>query len=135
MELVKVKIKPTEGAIIDSELRIELDGENCSISLKAHGINESNFEALDLFGALLALRNHLDQTGASLLCNGARIDVYPSGMSLGMGSGRKAYITRLGKPSLRTDLVDIFDYAEPSKVGTVQEQKDYHEKWVSSLKS
>ena len=57
-----------------------------------------------------------------LLCAGARPDIFPSGMSRGMGDGRKAYITRLGQPALRTGLVDIFDDAELDAVRTIEEQ-------------
>jgi hypothetical protein len=41
---------------------------------------------------------------------------------------RKAYITKLGNPALRTDLVDIFDYSEPQSVGSVSDQQACHEK-------
>jgi hypothetical protein len=51
-----------------------------------------------------------------------------------MGAGRKAYITRLGAPSLGADLVDIFDYAGPEVVDSVAKQKAFHEKWAASLR-
>jgi len=69
-----------------------------------------------------------------LLCAGARPDVFPSGMSRGMGDGRKAYITRLGQRALRTDLVDIFDDAELDAVRTIEEQTAFHERWVEALR-
>ena len=134
MELIKVKIKPNHGAIIEAELKVESVGNKCLISLNTYEIINGYFEAQDLFGAFVQMHSYLDQQGAKLLCNGARRDAFPSGMSRRMGGGRKTYITRLGMPSRRTDLVDIFDYAEARNVGTIQEQKDYHDKWVSSLR-
>lgn len=46
----------------------------------------------------------------------------------------KAYVTRMGEPSLSTDLVDIFDYAEPELVGSVAEQEKFHDEWIKSLR-
>jgi hypothetical protein len=50
-----------------------------------------------------------------------------------MGGGQKAYVIRPGKQA--TELVDIFDYAEPALVGTVQQQRDYVEAWWASLRA
>ena len=88
------------------------------------------FKGDDLFKALCSLREALEKVGAQALCAGARPDVFPSGMARGMGGGRKAYITQIGFPALRTDLVDIFDYAPPEAVGSVIEQKVFHEEWA-----
>jgi hypothetical protein len=38
--------------------------------------------------------------------------------------------TRIGAPALRTDLVDIFDYAGSDIVGTVAQQRAFHNKWA-----
>ncbi len=57
-----------------------------------------------------------------------------SGMSRSMSGGRKAYVTKLGRPALAQDLVDIFDYAEPNCVGSVTDQQVFHSKWVESLR-
>jgi hypothetical protein len=50
-----------------------------------------------------------------------------------MGGGRLAYILHSGKPSDRSEMVDIFDYAEPTEIGTVQQQRDYFAAWLRSL--
>jgi hypothetical protein len=68
----------------------------------------------DLFEALADLRQSLEEQGIRLFCNGARTDVWPSGMSRSMSGGRKAYVLRLGTHA--RDLVDIFDGAEPSLI-------------------
>jgi len=79
-------------------------------------------EAPDLFAALETIRLQLEPSGVLICCQGARADVYPSGMARQMGGGRRAYRLRAGKRSTRDDLVDIFDPAEPDEVVTVQEQ-------------
>ncbi len=47
------------------------------------------FEDRDLFEALTQLRSALEAVGAGLLCQGARREVYPSGMSRSMSSGER----------------------------------------------
>ena len=74
--------------------------------------------AVEAFNAIQALRQYLEAKGYRLLCVGARPDVVPSGISRSMGGGRQAYFIRSGKQA--TELIDIFDYAEPALVGTVQ---------------
>ncbi len=96
------------------------------------GMRAETFEGEDLFGALLKLRERLEGLGWRLLCAGARRDVYPSGMARSMGSARKAYVSELGKPA--TELVDIFGEAPPSQVGTLDEQRRFRQKWISSLR-
>jgi hypothetical protein len=91
------------------------------------------FEARDLFEAFLAMRQSLEARGCQLLCAGARKDAWPSGMSRSMGGGRKAFVVQLGLPAEMDALVDIFAYAEPDVVGTVEEQRAYRRKWIDSL--
>jgi hypothetical protein len=90
------------------------------------------FDGDDLFEAMIGLRKELEGLGCLLLCAGARADVFPSGMSRSMAGGRKAYVTRLGMPAGRSDVVDIFDYAGPESVGTVEQQREFHQKWIVS---
>jgi hypothetical protein len=87
------------------------------------------FEASDIFEALVAVRRSFEERGCRLLCAGARPDVWPSGMGRSMARGRKAYVTRLGSPAKLEALVDIFDPATTELVGTVEEQRAFHEKW------
>jgi len=96
---------------------------------------EFSCKELDLFDCLTTLRKqYLEIKECLILCNGARLDVYPSRMSRSMSGGRKAYITHLGQTAKRTDLVDIFDPVEDlSRVATVAEQKDFNKKWFESL--
>jgi hypothetical protein len=94
----------------------------------------TSFSETDLYKAMQTLREYLEARGCQLLCVGARRDVVPSGMSRSMSGGRKAYVVRIGKPA--TDLVDIFDYAEPGLVvGTVKAQRDYVDAWFASLRT
>jgi hypothetical protein len=50
-----------------------------------------------------------------------------------MSGGRKAYITRLGARSQKSDLVDIFEHDDSENVGSVASQRDFHQQWLASL--
>jgi len=127
-----VKVQLGDGTIIDGSLEVI---EQASWKLVLTGLNDT-FEGSgeDCFSALVSLRENLDQIGVRLLCMGARLDVYPSGMSRNMGGARKAYINKLGAPALNSDLVDIFDYTTPETVGSVVDQTTFHKKWMESLR-
>jgi hypothetical protein len=101
--------------------------------LVASGMHLHNheFQGQDLFEALVALRTELEKNNARLLCSGARVAVFPSGMSKSMGGGRKAYITTLGASA--TEMVDIFDPTEFELTGTVSQQQEFHNRWIQSL--
>jgi hypothetical protein len=80
-------------------------------------------QAPDLFAALMTIRQQLEDAGLLVCCQGARPDVYPSGMSSQMSGGRLAYHLHAGRRSTADDLVDILDPAECKDVVTVQEQR------------
>ena len=130
-KLVKVQLR--DGAIKETEVEFFAEPP-WGLALSGLSLPVLEFSGSDLFEAQIALRLQLENIDARLLCAGARTDVFPSGMSRDMGGGRKAYITRIGAPSSRADLVDIFDFAEPKTIGSVEEQKAFHEKWAESLR-
>lgn len=96
-------------------------------------IKLTRYEGSDLFECLSKLRSQLDNIGIKLLCNGSRIDAYPSRMSRDMGGARKVYLLKLGQQGRLEDLVDIFDEAPVETIGTVSEQNRFYNKWLDSL--
>jgi hypothetical protein len=110
---------------------------NCSISIDEIGSLESPtaFKGPDLFFALTLLRFYLEKQDIYLLCCGARIDVYPSGMNRDMSNGRVACVTRIGEFAEIEDLVEIFSPANFSEIGSVADQKAFHQKWIDSLEA
>ena len=50
----------------------------------------------DFFDALRQIRLELETQNAMILCNGARIDAYPSGMSRQMSLGLIVYLNQMG---------------------------------------
>ena len=85
------------------------------------------------FGALCSIRKILETEGALLRCYGASKNVYPSGMSLDMGRGYKAYKMTMGSQGKLTDLVSIFDMGPDVTPATVDEQKKFRDAWFESL--
>lgn len=92
------------------------------------------FTGDDLFEALTALRIALEKIGTLVLCMGARVEVFPSGMCRNMSGGRMAYVTREGCSPAATDLVDIFDRADRKQIGSVDEQLKFRDRWLQSLR-
>jgi hypothetical protein len=101
----------------------------CQLSYVGIEMGELEFSDVDYWGALRELRLYLEARGARALCNGARTDVSPSGLTRSMTGGLSAYITRMNAPSSQEDRVNIFDYAQPELVGTVQQQENFHLEW------
>ncbi|MEU2066010.1 hypothetical protein ACIOML_07160 [Streptomyces anulatus] len=55
-------------------------------------------------------------------------------MALQMGGGHKVIIRRMGHPVTSLDsVVKLFDPADLSQIGTVDEQESYYRAWLESL--
>jgi hypothetical protein len=133
-ENITSKARLSDGTVKELRLEVSVDVpcELWQIQLNNFEENVVCFRETDLYKAMQALREYLEGKGCQLLCAGARPDVAPSGMSRSMGGGQQAYVMHLGKQS--TELVDIFDYAAPALVGTVQKQREYFQAWIASLR-
>ena len=92
-------------------------------------------EAGDLFDCLVRIRMDLEKNGAKILCNGARLDAYPSRMARDMGGGRKVYLMRMGEVARPEDLVGTFDEAPIEKIGSVDDQRKFYLSWIESVRS
>lgn len=131
-EIREMSMELSDGSI--SRCIVEIArSEPWTIHFYHSAFGQAKFEAESLFGALTSLREMLEGRDIRLLCNGSRKDVVVSGMSRQMGGGRKGYVVRVGVTVRRQDVVDIFDYANPSDVATVREQREFYNEWVSSL--
>lgn len=91
------------------------------------------FEGADWFECLAAVRLYLERENRRVLCNGARRDVFPSGMARQMSGGRLAYRLTLGIQPRREDIVDVFAPCAAEEVATVKQQREFHEQWATSI--
>jgi|SRR5256885_16887251 len=89
----------------------------------------------DFFEALKRLRLELEKTGALLHCFGASENVYPSGMQKSMGPAILAYKMRIGSPTSRNDIVNIFEADETVVPSTVEQQERFRQRWIDSLRN
>lgn len=88
----------------------------------------------NFFDVLLNLREELEKYGIQLLCKGCCKNVYPSGMLLSMGEGRRAYTLTLGEQAKMESLVDIFAPCSREEYSTIEAQLQFFEKWTCSLR-
>ena len=86
----------------------------------------------NIFDSIVELRKKLELNNIYLLCNASVINVYPSGMQKEFG-GTKAYKLQMGKQATLNDVVDIFDYDNELKIGSVKEQEEFYESWIESF--
>src|SRR5262249_44702653 len=68
------------------------------------GSEARHFDADDLYECLRAFRRVIEPDGFRVLCQGARPNVCPSGMTRQMGGALKSYAHTLCQPALTKDL-------------------------------
>jgi hypothetical protein len=79
-----------------------------------------------MFDALCELRSSfIEPPGWRILCNGARVDAWPSGMSMDFSGGMLLTVLTRGRVRSTADLAFIFDPAPATAVGTVEQQQRY----------
>ena len=108
------------------------DADRVRLTVKFGG-EEIAHEADDFFSALCSIRTELGAAGLMPRCYGSSRNVYPSGMSQGMGGGDKAYQLYPGQRGRTADLVDIFGDGPDVDSVSVQAQTDYYREWLGSL--
>lgn len=85
------------------------------------------------FHAFCEIRRQLESLDLMPLCFAACENVYPSPMIEAMGSGEEAYSLTLGRQAKMCDLVKIFDTSSEIMPVSVDQQKQFYERWVESL--
>jgi hypothetical protein len=125
--LVLLKIQDERGFIIDAQVEyFSPSWPNWILEFTSPVTEKLSFTETDVFECLTQLRLELAKYGYKPLCAGARLDVYPSGMCRDMGDGLSAYVLTPKKQTDLKDLVDIFEYAEPDLIASVEEQYNYY---------
>jgi hypothetical protein len=132
MTKYKVQVLSPDGST--QPATADVTGED-NLNLVFQNDSLGRFEASesDLFEAMIKLRLWLEAQGYKLLCNGARLDVYPSRMARQMGAGFRAYKMTMGRPAEMNDRVKILDPAPADTIATVAEQKLFYENWLNSI--
>jgi len=92
-----------------------------------------SYTAADLYLCLGMVRE--DFPDVKFLCKGAKINVFPSRMCSQMAGGVVAYEVRWGEAADEADIVNIFDYEDKDLTNDINEQADYHRRWLQSMKA
>lgn len=132
LEEIEISIASNKGEVFGARVYVPPKASDV-LYFESENFNSMEFKADDLFSCMAKLRDWLDGYSFKPLCNGARLDVFPSAMSRQMSGGRLAYKHKLNHQCSRADLVDIFQSAPPEMLATTTEQKEFHEKWMKSL--
>lgn len=135
MSVKKVKIL-RYGEIQDAEIEIIRENRDGSrytlLVIKFAGITCFASDQRSFF-AFSDLRSKMDIIfKTKLLCMGAQVNVYPSGMQLTMET---AYILTIGKPTSVKDIVGIYDDCiDINLIGTVEEQRKFRDEYFESIR-
>ncbi len=127
MEIRQVEVVKRDGSIESVSIEI-------ADSVDAIKVDGKVYKGGDLFWALMSYREDLEREGSAICCQGARLNVWPSGMSSSMGGGRLAYVYVIGVEVSHDDLVDIFDPAPASMVTSVAAQTAYHDRFCERFR-
>ena len=122
--LNKGKIEKNKLFLLEIEDEINLKIEIKNVIYFSKGDN--------IFDSIVELRKKLESKDIYLLCNASVVNIYPSPMQKDFG-GTKAYKLQMGKQAVLADVVDIFDYNNELKIGSVEKQKKIYENWLKSL--
>src|SRR4051812_17953875 len=99
LEKKPVEVVSTDGQVSKAEFTLwemsPLNEEMVRLVLTT-GDKVFTADADSYFDALNLIRHDLEEIGLRPKCFGASLNVYPSGMSRGMGTGDKAYRLTLG---------------------------------------
>jgi hypothetical protein len=119
-------------ATVRAVISWQWDGVTAQLSIEAPELELTlRVDGSDLFAAMQELRTTLEPLGWVPLCNGARVDCYPSGMAREMGGGASVYMLSAKRHLQRgPPLVGTFEPAAKEAVGTVADQEAYFEQWL-----
>jgi hypothetical protein len=129
VQLVGLAGDCSQGVFILDE---DEDEDLCRLTFQYPG-GKVAAEASDYFEAMCQIRLELEKAGWRPVCFGSSRNVYPSGMCRDMGGGLKAYKLQLGHPAKLADLVTIFDSGPDVEPTSVEEQRQFFDRWLQSL--
>jgi hypothetical protein len=119
----------------ENQWKMLIEGEGpWNLRLESPNGVESTASGDNIFEALRSMRTELSPRHISICCNGARVNVRPSGLSASHGAW-VVYVLYMWRPSTVRDLVPVFGYAPPRKIGSVEEQDAYWERHLKHRKN
>lgn len=83
------------------------------------------FTGEDVVACLSGLRLRLETDGLLLCCQGARVNVWPSGQLRQFADGRQGYVLTRRAPGQVHEIVDLLDPAPAAQVVSVEDQRRF----------
>ena len=121
----------SDGQIVSRKL-VLTPGPGWQLQVEPEIVGASLFVGADATDCLRHLRQHCEAHAVLPLCLGARKNFVQSPMQLNYG-GMAGYLVNLGQPASEAS-VPIFGDCEPDEVGSLAEQDEFKERWLSSLR-
>jgi hypothetical protein len=118
-EVLALPTVDAQGVLVEVTLRLG-DSGSARVELNDQGV-VVEVHGDDYLDCLMQIRERLEADGRLLCCQGARADVWPSGMLRQFSDGRQAYVLDREQPSL---MVDVFAPADPAQVVSISRQRD-----------
>ena len=113
------------------EVALKRSASGFKIVLSDAEIGEIESDGSDFFECFQNLRRVLAISDLHCFCQGARLNVWPSGMARRMSDGLKAYVLKVGQRPSAEDLVEIF--ADADGVRSVDDQIAFFDEWKRSI--
>ena len=135
-EKLSVKLVLCGNTTLEGDLYLYEEAPNDSDQVQIEiDFNDQKISKMDdnFFQALQNLRKELEDKNIQIMCNGAAKNVFPSPMQLSMGSGRTAYLLKLGQQAKNADIIDIFDCLDSLTFVNVKEQEVFYKDWIKSI--
>lgn len=129
MDVVDIEVRHAGQRLA---VRLALDLERGTLKLLLADGRSFAASGEDLWAAFMQLRDAMPEY--VFQCQGARLNVHPSGMARQMASGLLAYELVMGQQARRADLVQVFDPAEVTERVSPAQQEQFFREWIASLR-
>ena len=104
------------------------------VVVESNIFNTIKTEGIDLLECFQKLQITIEEKGYLLALNGSRKDIQASGFLRDSTNGISTYLLSEDFDSEKT-ILNIFNYYNGPKLGTIEEQKEYYKKWKMMYKS
>lgn len=114
-----------DGRIVPITLRLAGGPGATALSARTLERDYGAFTGADLVDCLVDLRLRLEADGLLLCCQGARVNVWPSGQLRQFADGRQGYVLTRRAPGQVHEIVDLLDPASPAQAVSVEDQRRF----------
>ncbi|WP_218011022.1 hypothetical protein, partial [Herbidospora mongoliensis] len=126
-EAIQLDVVDHEGKTTGATLTL-YDSVPARLTFKCRSLL-MDVEGEDLLDCLIDLRRRLEAEGLNLCCQGARADVWPSGLLRQFTNGRFGYVLASKPPGNPPEEVDLFAPAQPHEIASIEQQREAVFRW------